>query len=422
MQINDLWGASPKKFREDYSPINEEFNIGDTIEVTGPVLGRGSTGIIKDVGKNGHFVVVDLGHSGGIRSYQASDVSLVVDDFDEWDELDEHGGGIGPKQHWQTLVKETDVDLDEHGGGIGPKQHWQKLVRETDTIQQMDNDELHDELYDDEVDERAGPVSVVDWQPHWHRTKESAEAGHGVDWQLDESTQQLSERAGPVDTVRWAQPWINAGRNGASLAKDIDYNYTQDNTDNQSEKPDWSSLETFYDYNDVGRFDNYDIKDPEDAQGIQHGSADCDLVNYELFKFDGYDIEIPGLESAPDNAPEEDTDPEMFDDAEEEFEKNPYDLGYPTPDAAIKLTFPTMTNRDSGSNESDDEEKTESTTKTSEKVVEAVTRIQPNIVLGYTDREIYDACYRVSDNCYGKRLSSSDYGILARQVLKILKS
>lgn len=695
MNITDLWGSSSRKLNEDYSPINE-CNVGDLVEIVGKVQGHGLKGKVKDTGKDGSFVVVDLGKHG-IRSFQMSDVSTIGGDLDgdgDFDlDMDERAGPVS-KKDWQKYWHRTNEascstvsnmandaledELDEHGGGIGPRQHWQKLMPETC------------------VDERAGPVSGGTWQKKFHKTNEcscgkcdcsvcnppkkqvktsfvdesfnqpypiqyregqdsaayiftSDDGRHGVvrfldpdginEWELkfkmngligvtgggdafrlwatvieackmfmrdhgndveylvftasepsrqklydrlvrtfvsqfglrlkesgiikngdkqyilenpnyaenkdlyeknypgqetpgirstarrksnrtasyarsmlkpgrksdeirssmisknhpgrdvrqqsddlrkrlktqsdtknstyasmsanhlkgmkklnkDHSTpknklttsplsesfltsgwekdwnSKVMERAGPVDTVRWAPPWIAAGRDGASLAKDIDYDYTQENVDNQADKPNWSPLESFYDYDDYISFDEYEIDGSEDSQGLQQGSAECELVNYEMPTFTSYDIETqettdpeaPGSSGVWDDAPEEDTDPEFFD-GKEKTQTDPYDLGYPTKDTAIKLEFPKMSSEHAKL--ADAKAKPDSTMKTSEKLAEAVVRVNPNIVLEYTDNEISNVCYEVSDKYYGKRLAEADYGILARQVLKILRA
>lgn len=64
---------------------HDEFNIGDPVEITGPVQFKGSTGEVVDV-RNG-FVVVDL-YNHGKRSFHASDVSY--NDYADSDEEEAH--------------------------------------------------------------------------------------------------------------------------------------------------------------------------------------------------------------------------------------------------------------------------------------------------------------------------------------------
>jgi hypothetical protein len=64
---------------------SDDFNIGDPVEITGPVQFKGSTGEVVDV-RNG-FVVVDL-YNHGKRSFHASDVSY--NDYADSDEEEAH--------------------------------------------------------------------------------------------------------------------------------------------------------------------------------------------------------------------------------------------------------------------------------------------------------------------------------------------
>lgn len=123
MIINELWGKKPTKLKEDFSPINEEgVVIGDHIVVSGRVQGQGDVGQVVELGRGGNFVVVKM-DDGAIRSFQTSDVRRMNNDEEDDDLL----GG----RHYS----DWDDDLDEHGGGIGPKQHWQRLVHEPYTTE-----------------------------------------------------------------------------------------------------------------------------------------------------------------------------------------------------------------------------------------------------------------------------------------------
>lgn len=345
---------------------------------------------------------------------------MIIDDL--WGssprKLNEHGGGIGPKQHWQKLMpKESTVDTmahdaawdDEHESPLaesgphfiarqnglilwqlghyhyvitGGTQPWEVVkacpdcsAEEAQEIMSQLGDFDHDGDWDEVSDERAGPVSKKDWQKYWHR---------GV-----EESDRLDERAGPVSVIRWGKPWLSAGRDGLKATPPV-YNtdYTQDNPNFQSAAHD-SELETFYDYENnpeggSGEF-KYPIELSRDDQGtpVPRDTSELSTYKYPESQEVYYikpDPEAPGSSGAWDDDTE-DTDEEMF--------------------------SQTMDRKSS---------------KEIYRVTEHMAQISPRVFMDYSDSEINRAVRRVTRDYGGKKLSESDRGIIARRVIKILKS
>lgn len=375
MIITELWGKKPTKLREDYSPINEEgVVIGDHIVVSGRVQGRGDTGQVVELGRGGNFVVVKM-NDGAIRSFQTSDVKRMDND-EEDDDL------LGDRHY-----SDWDDDLDERAGPVGGGR-WQSQM-EDDTVDVMAHDELEDDtdLMEDRLDERAGPVSVI----------------------------------------RWGKPWLDAGSDGSKVSSTPDYtiDYTQENPNFQGSAHE-SDLETFYDYDDLGDFPGYDIPSTEDTQGLQKGGQ-CDLVNYKTAKPTlantlAPDPEAPGSSGAEDDS--DDTDDLLFGETEPEFVKDPYDLDYPNGNQTTKLSFPSVKQKKNSqpTEEGSDSETEVKHQKTLDRLEETVAKLSPTVILEHTDAEIKEACYSVADKHWGQRLNSSDIGILAHRVVHLLRN
>jgi hypothetical protein len=75
------------RYRSMSENTGAEFQVGDPVIVTGNVEYQGKTGDVREVGRDGAFVVVDL-YNYGPQSFQASDVSYN-DYADKEDELNE---------------------------------------------------------------------------------------------------------------------------------------------------------------------------------------------------------------------------------------------------------------------------------------------------------------------------------------------
>ena len=69
------WGFNPQEASEQVNENAEDLNIGDNVEITGPVEFKGSTGVITDFDSKKAFVVVDL-YNHGKHSFHCSDVSF----------------------------------------------------------------------------------------------------------------------------------------------------------------------------------------------------------------------------------------------------------------------------------------------------------------------------------------------------------
>lgn len=72
-----------KDFLRKITESVSQLNVGDPVEITGPVEHRGETGEIAAIGQGGAFVVVNL-YNHGKQSFQASDVSY--NDYADSDE------------------------------------------------------------------------------------------------------------------------------------------------------------------------------------------------------------------------------------------------------------------------------------------------------------------------------------------------
>jgi hypothetical protein len=109
--------------------------VGDPVIITGNVEFRGKTGDVREIGRDGTFVVVDL-YNYGPKSFQASDVEYnnYADAQDEQDSLKEH------RMRITELNKPTQIDeslLLEDPVYRSFKQVGQKLMEANLTTQQI---------------------------------------------------------------------------------------------------------------------------------------------------------------------------------------------------------------------------------------------------------------------------------------------
>jgi hypothetical protein len=85
------------------SANNHNFNPGDPVIITGNVQFRGKTGDVREIGRNGDFIVVDL-YNYGPQSFHVSDISF--NDYANSDDEQERNQGVaeGSEQRWRVTV------------------------------------------------------------------------------------------------------------------------------------------------------------------------------------------------------------------------------------------------------------------------------------------------------------------------------
>jgi LysM repeat protein len=93
------------RLNEFDSILTESLAVGDPVIITGAVEFQGKTGDVREIGRDGAFVVVDL-YNYGPKSFQASDVEYndYADAQDEQDSLKEH------RMRITELNKRTRID------------------------------------------------------------------------------------------------------------------------------------------------------------------------------------------------------------------------------------------------------------------------------------------------------------------------
>ena len=163
-----------------------ELQIGDTVRIKKTTF-AGRAGTIKDIGRGGMFVVVEL-PGVGIKSFDASDVMPIVN-RDDWE--DEETDDIIGGRHYSDW---DDDDLDEGANSNQPKLFKQvpgAILWRTGEYQWVITDdtepyELLTDLSDHTKEEALGTLTTMqDWgDGDWgDDMDESAEPAYGSDWE-----------------------------------------------------------------------------------------------------------------------------------------------------------------------------------------------------------------------------------------------
>ena len=99
---------------DDLFESRSNFSVGDPVIITGDVQFRGKTGDVREVGRDGAFVVVDL-YNYGPRSFHSTDVSY--NDYADSDDEAEYQQGVaeGSADKTVKVVKRRGKPIGEIG-------------------------------------------------------------------------------------------------------------------------------------------------------------------------------------------------------------------------------------------------------------------------------------------------------------------
>jgi hypothetical protein len=93
-----------------------QFQIGDPVIITGNVEFQGKTGDVREVGRDGAFVVVDL-YNYGPRSFHSTDVSY--NDYADSDDEQEYQQGVAEGAHWSDAWEPVEDIKTKTGQAVG---------------------------------------------------------------------------------------------------------------------------------------------------------------------------------------------------------------------------------------------------------------------------------------------------------------
>jgi hypothetical protein len=147
-------GRNAGKRVNDCEKINEsagELRIGDPVIITGDVQFRGKTGDVREIGRDGSFVVVNL-YNYGPRSFHVSDVSY--NDYADEEDAEEDVAEAEKNPHTSALGKALYRDLSKEKKASPQqvqrnKERWaqRQAEREQGVAEGLAGEELANEVY-----------------------------------------------------------------------------------------------------------------------------------------------------------------------------------------------------------------------------------------------------------------------------------
>jgi hypothetical protein len=136
-------GKNAGKRVNDCEKIKEstgDFNIGDPVIITGEVEFQGKTGDVREIGRDGAFVVVNL-YNHGPQSFHASDVSF--NDYADSDEEEERTQGVAEGEVTRTPTGIVHKATDKYGAGEEPSNRRDSSIYARD-MDRIDKQKIKD--------------------------------------------------------------------------------------------------------------------------------------------------------------------------------------------------------------------------------------------------------------------------------------